>query len=491
MKNTKRAVAIFTSLLSLFESSFVAAQSKRTLVDRPPQFVLLAFDGSRENNFWQESRNFSMQLENELSAPVKFTYFISGVYWLTQENRKVYQGPYRAPGRSDIDFGQTQTELIKRIDHVNAAYEEGHEIASHANGHFDASDFANRRNSDFKPWNEQDWSHEFQQFNNLIFGAFQNNRIRNHTNYSTGYAFSQKDITGFRAPVLGVTQGLWPTLAKFGFRYDTSKVNNAWYWPTKDSYGTWQFPLAEIALVGTAKKTLSMDYNFYVQQSRGVRDEANKELYRKQMIDSYAKYFNDNYYGRRAPIHIGHHFSRWNGGAYWEAMKTFARNVCGQPEVKCVTYADYANWLDSLNTETLNAYRNGQFIKMTKPLDKLAENLKVYDAAITIASTDHSLIAQTDGISFKKERLNIHFEIDGTLFSRDRIALKDLRKHFQTGTTVDISAVVMNAKGQEVNRATHTLHSVGTDFEYLSPEPREGRALLGDLPEAHLPDEEI
>lgn len=325
MKSIKNVLALTATVLSALQGSPVSAQVKSKLEVRPPQFVLLAFDGSRENNFWQESRNFSADLERELNAPVKFTYFISGVYWLTQENRKAYQGPYRAAGRSDIDFGQSQTELIKRIDHVNAAYEEGHEIASHANGHFDASDFGNRRNANHRPWTEQDWTSEFQQFNDLLFGAFRNNKIQNHTRYSSGYSFTQKDVTGFRAPVLGVTDGLWPTLAKFGFRYDTSKVNFSWYWPTKDAYGTWQFPLAEIALIGTAKKTLSMDYNFYMQQSRGVRDEANKDLYQKQMVDSYMKYFNDNYYGRRAPIHIGHHFSRWNGGAYWEAMQTFAK----------------------------------------------------------------------------------------------------------------------------------------------------------------------
>ena len=43
------------------------------------------------------------------------------------------------------------------------------------------------------------------------------------------------------------------------------------------------------------------------------------------MLDTYLDYFNANYTGNRAPLHIGHHFTDYQRGAYREALKTFAR----------------------------------------------------------------------------------------------------------------------------------------------------------------------
>jgi hypothetical protein len=63
-------------------------------------------------------------------------------------------------------------------------------------------------------------------------------------------------------------------------------------------------------------------------------------------LTSYRNYFKGNFAGTRAPVFIGHHFSRWNDGVYWEVMKTFAREECGKPEVRCVTYRELADYLD-------------------------------------------------------------------------------------------------------------------------------------------------
>lgn len=490
MQKFRNSILASTLSVSLAAGSLSHAQSKKPVekkVDRPPQFVLLAFDGSRENAFWAESRSFAKNLESQLNKPVKFTYFISGVYWLTDSNKDLYQGPRRKAGRSDIGFGDEKKDVLERINHLNDAFEEGHEVASHANGHFDGSDLANKKKSSYAPWTQEDWTHEFKQFNDLLFGVFQNNKIRNTTPYSTGYAFSQKDITGFRAPVLGVTEGLWPTLVNFGFKYDTSKVNFPWYWPTKDKYGLWQFPLAEIAVVGTGKKTLSMDYNFYVVHSKGVRDEANKDLYKKQMYDSYMKYFNDNYYGKRAPIHIGHHFSRWNGGAYWEAMQDFARSVCGQEEVQCVTYAEYTKWLESIDADTYNAYRKTQFDRLKAPTAVLAASKNIYDVDVKLSAQGNNLEVQTLSQSPQTLKdLNAAISVNGQLYNVKKIDLNKLREKLPQGSKVEISAHVFNRKGIEVDRATHFIEELGTDVESISSEPWEARALMGDLPEAHF-----
>jgi hypothetical protein len=314
---------------------------EQNTVARPTQFVILAFDGSLNNAFWEESRAFARD------AGVKFTYFISGVYFIPDAKKSLYNAPHgQGPGKSAIGFGGEAAAVATRYGHLQKAANEGHEIASHANGHFDGSN-----------WSEADWKSEFDQFDKIIFeGAGVPRPSLN---------FGPRDSVGFRAPQLGHSSGLWPVLRSHSYAYDTSKSGPSNYWPQENN-GLWNFPLAELRIVGSNKRTLSMDYNFYVADSRGNADAANKAVYKKQMVDTYVKYFESNYFGNRGPIHIGHHFSKWNGGAYWEAMQSFARKVCGLPEVKCGTYKELLAFVKE-NKDKLPAYQAGNFTRMARP----------------------------------------------------------------------------------------------------------------------------
>jgi hypothetical protein len=122
--------------------------------ERPPQFVLLAFDGSLNLSFWEESRAFAQQ------TGAKYTYFMSGTYFLPDSKKASYHGPHHAEGKSDIGFGGPAENVELRLQQVKKAHDEGHEMGSHANGHFDGS-----------AWVEEDWDAEFAQFNPLIFKA--------------------------------------------------------------------------------------------------------------------------------------------------------------------------------------------------------------------------------------------------------------------------------------------------------------------------------
>ena len=86
-----------------------------------------------------------------------------------------------------------------------------------------------------------------------------------------------------------------------------------------------------------------------------------RERHGRQMLLTYLDYFKANYSGNRAPIHIGHHFTDYQSGAYRDALKAFARMVCGLPEVRCVTYKTLADFMDGLDMPTLQAYRDGRF----------------------------------------------------------------------------------------------------------------------------------
>lgn len=357
---------IVTTLLS----SMTFNQLYSSEAARPPQYVVLGFDGSKSISFWNDTRSFTKQM-SEKNINVPFTYFLSGVVFLKDTQKKLYKGPKHSAGQSEISYGGTQDDLVNRIQQVNLAISEGHEMASHANGHFDGG--AER-------WSESDWTLEFNVFNWLLINVLQNNSLPNSVEPLN--LNPEKDISGFRAPYLGVTAGLWSTLKNFKYQYDTSRVSEPNYWPQKLN-GVWNFPLAMLRVVDTNKKTLSMDYNFYVADTGAKPDPANAATYRSRMKRSYLKYFEANYKGNRAPLHIGHHFSLWNGGAYHNALKDFAQEVCGKPEVKCVTYKELVQYMESLDEETLANYQRGQFNRENAPkkmldLKKLNYKTKVY-----------------------------------------------------------------------------------------------------------------
>ena len=108
---------------------------------------------------------------------------------------------------------------------------------------------------------------------------------------------------------------------RMAFRYDTSGVSVANAWPEKVD-GVWRFNLAMLKIQGSGKGALSMDYNLFFAQSRAVFDPRRYERMREQTLQTYLHYFKTNYAGNRAPLHIGHHFMNYGGGAYNEALIT-------------------------------------------------------------------------------------------------------------------------------------------------------------------------
>jgi Polysaccharide deacetylase len=323
-------------------------------VPTPPQFVLLAFDGSNEPEFWKTTRQFAA------SAGVRFTYFISGVYFLLTADKNDYIDPLGQPGKSNIGFGGTLDMMKQRLEQVRLAMSEGHEIGSHAIGHFDGGKYT------FAQWDK-----EFQQFTNILSNVWQRyNKAAEPAGWKNYFA---KELSGFRAPYLAVgdRKALWKTFNKHGIDYDTSLTSNMNYWPRQID-GVWNFPLAMINIAGTAKSNLSMDYNFFVAQSGGKDGPKEKfKEYEDQMVQSYVNYFHHNYFGNRAPVHIGHHFSQMNGGAYWKAMQRIARYVRKKPDVICGTYKELMSFVEK-NKSRLDDYQAGNFDKPAIPKTRLA-----------------------------------------------------------------------------------------------------------------------
>lgn len=288
-----------------------------------PQYVMLAFDGSRSLAMWENTMAFADRLSLKTQFPVRFTYFISGVYYLTNAERTNYTSPHNPPGKSLIGFGTTPEEVAQRKALTLKAQGKGHEIGSHANGHFNGA-----------PWTEAEWYNEFNQFKTFTEGWI-----------------DPKTITGFRAPNLGTNNAMYDFLPAFGFIYDTSATSAKMdAWPTKNGNNFWQFFLPSISR-GNGKRILAMDYNFFVANSGGTdlikRNDPRWQEFHDEMLTAYRNYFMHNYQGNRAPVYIGHHFSLWNDDLYYEVFKDFASEVCILPNVHCTTYSELVNYLDA------------------------------------------------------------------------------------------------------------------------------------------------
>ena len=454
-------------------SVFLGCNGFAQMVERPPQFIIMAFDGSYSLSMWQET------LDLAKNQPFKFTYFISGVYFLLEQNKTNYAEPTHGIGKSAIGWGgKSISDLHRRVSYVNKAYDTGHEIASHGNGHFEGT-----------TWTLPQWNSEITQFYNLIFNIFKINSVPG-SNTNSPFHFRSGEIIGFRAPLLGINASMYRTLNDFKYAYDTSQTAATNYWPEVKN-NLWNFPLAELRIAGTGKRTLSMDYNFYFTQSKGLPDPANYKTYKNEMVNTYLNYFKSNYYGNRAPLNIGHHFSKWNDGAYWDAFKEFSHEVCGLPEVKCVTYRDLLAYVTSVDPLTLAAYRKGDFEKlsadsMTSVLRNIPPPLEVDLLLLPVQLRNLKVITQDSKQALAHKKLTYRWLVNGLEVTRSSVpelAISDLTVTLRPADVLSVSLMV---ESKEIQRTSHRVLSVSANEVRFEAFDLEFESLKGDMPDAHL-----
>jgi hypothetical protein len=501
MKLTKIVTCTLAFFMVVNTAYATKAPGKRkpTAIDAPPQFVILAFDGSLSNEFWRESQDFAdtVQTKNAAGKPttLKFTYFVNPPYYMDPAKKAAYKTPGLNKPVSCIGWSNGRDTIVPRIDLTNRAYNRGHEIGSHANSHCDQTGVDRSNPMYGRPWGLAEWTSEFRQFNEIFFNLFSVNGLKPSPANPKGFDFDQSEIVGFRAPLLGHTPTMWPALKNAGFRYDTSKSSEPTYWPQRHPTGIWNFPLGTIKIAGTNRTTYSMDYNWMCRQSACVSKPGLTSddvlRFKTQMLDSYKYYFKINYFGGRGPIHIGHHFSKWNGGAYWSALKEFAQFVCNKPDVRCVTYKEYADWLDNLERKdpgTLAAYRKGQFNRLRD--DNSIKNIATPILAdIRLEETASGLQATTD-LTFEdrmpamgwRKQISINFQ---PIPAAEALITKaDLISRVGQGNTAIVRAELVTRDGKEVNASSYRYENIGTDQEIVTG-PLEDRATQGESIEAH------
>lgn len=340
----------FMRFILLFLVLFFASNSFAA-TDRPPQYVLLAFDNCLENQSWEEVSDFLDEMNAEKDT-LHYTFFTSGVSLMTDANRNDYTNPMGKKGKSNINFGGSDADLEKRLKVMDKLFRNGNEIASHAVGHYDG-----------KNWTEDQWMHELKEFQKIIDGL------------AGRVSFCNHDIQGFRAPYLAGNDNMLDVLKVMNYVYDTSDTNQGWsqkMWPKRYDNGLWNFGLGFVfvpgLMGGKSLKIPAMDYNFCVHQDAGCKEKYPEALDKAEkdgqaMLAAYYDYFLTNYNGNRAPVHIGHHFQRYRGGVYNKYLQKFARQVCSMPEVKCVTYSELAKYMDGLSPGQAKDLQAGKFEK--------------------------------------------------------------------------------------------------------------------------------
>lgn len=289
----------------------------------PPQYVVISFDGAGPIGQWERSR----ALARETGA--HFTYFLSCVYLLTPQTKTLYQPPGMKPGRSNVGFAESRDDVAARLSEIWAARGEGHDIGSHACGHFDGKD-----------WSAADWTAEFDAFRRILRDAWTINGIDGEPE---GWrAFATSGVAGFRAPYLSTGKALDAALAANGFRYDASGVSRGPVEPVERS-GLARFSLPLIPEGPKARPIIAMDYNLYVRHSGGVEEPDSEGAFEQRAYAAFRDAFDKEYAGGRTPLQLGFHFTLMNDAAYWRALERFARETCGKPDVRCVSYAELAD----------------------------------------------------------------------------------------------------------------------------------------------------
>ena len=479
-------------ILAFILLSFNLHTRAEETIERPPQYVVVSFDGSKNLDMWAQT----LALAEKVHA--KFTYFISGVYFLDEDHEDHYHGPHHGAGSSSIGFGGASDDVTTRAEYLNKAHAAGHDIGSHANGHFDGSG-----------WSTDDWLSEFKIFNDLIFNVFRNNELG-----SGNLSFDSSEVHGFRAPLLATSEGLYKVLqmeeVEGGqhFTYDASQVGMPGYWPEKRK-GVWNFPLPALILAGTTKRVVAMDYNMYFVQTafyyhhptdsswvpRPVPEEAIPAM-QKQVYDTYMNHFEESYHGNRAPVILGNHFSTWNHSVYWNALIEFTTTVCSRPEVKCVSAVEMQKIMEDIaqDEDTLDAYRQGRFDKLKVPAYaphvarslpiraeiEVQKNLFNKTVHLKVAGPDAKMLVQSG---------KVHWSLDGVELKAKPSGDVAIPVKFEGGAAHKLS-VSVEVDGQEVARKTHWVRATkwkGQQGEYLDLEPQdlEQLPMLGELPGAH------
>ncbi|WP_369377221.1 hypothetical protein [Streptomyces sp. cg36] len=313
----------------------------------PPQFVVFSWDGAGEVG----NGLFPRFLDLAKNHGASMTFFLSGLYLLPESKKRLYHPPNSKVGASDIGY-LTDDHIKATLTNVRRAWNEGHEIGTHFNGHFCSG------HGDVAKWTPAQWQSEIDQAMSFVTQWKTNTGWTDEDPLPFDY---KRELVGGRTPCLRGQDNLLPTAQKLGWRYDASSPGGTQVWPVK-RHGLWDLPLQAIPFPGHSFEVLSMDYNILANQSKNSTKAppANYPGWRKQATEAYLKGFHRAYETNRAPFYIGNHFEQWNGGIYMDAVEEAFKGMAGKKDVRLVSFRQYCDWLDVQDPKVLAKLRTLQ-----------------------------------------------------------------------------------------------------------------------------------
>ena len=312
--------------------------------ERPPQFVVVSFDGACRQSL------FRHYLDLGRTTGARFTFFLAGLCIVPEAKRSLYHPPHKPVGTSAVGFASAGN-VPDRIALMTRAYDSGHEIGTHFLGHFCDK-------TGVGTWSGADWASEMAQAKYFLDHWKEINAPRGK---DLRLPFDSADWKGDRTPCLqGIPSQMYPVFAKAGFTYDASSAGTL-VWPQRLSgYRMWEFPLQRIKVVGYGKSNLSMDYNLLVAQNGGRTTATPAQCARieESTYQSYTQALAAVLRGNRAPFSVGNHFNDWACSSYTKALTRFVTDTSAKhPEVRFVTFEYLARWLDAQDAAVLAALR--------------------------------------------------------------------------------------------------------------------------------------
>ena len=257
---------------------------------RPPQFVVVSFDGAADPVLMQHWGDVSA------ASGAHLTFFLSAVYLLSQQARADYQGPGHAPGASAIGFSPTpagqddSTYITAVVRSLQQTVADGNEVGNHYGGHWCGASGVNT-------WSKSDWAAELNQVEALVLKVDTNDAL----NPPVGPPYDPVGVAGSRTPCLeGKLDQLYPVLKARGYRYDASNTKGLFDWPRQRA-GLWAFGFAAISVAGLERPTISVDYSistgFNGDAVKGSLSPAQTAQIHTSVRDAYLRTFDSLYYG--------------------------------------------------------------------------------------------------------------------------------------------------------------------------------------------------
>ncbi|ONI71852.1 hypothetical protein BWI15_17150 [Kribbella sp. ALI-6-A] len=292
----------------------------------PPLFVVVSFDGAGDLALWSHWRKIAQQVD------ARMTFFLSGPYLYPESRKTDYKPAYHNPGASDIGWA-VPDNAVERATVLRRAIAEGHEIGTHANGHFCGKNGIER-------WSVAQWKAEFVAFDKMV---------ETGPSLAAGKPlaapFDPSTVKGMRTPCLeGRRPAYRQVMRQRGMLYDASEPGYI-AWPKKKD-GVWDFPLQSVELAGTGKSTLTMDYNLWYSQTKARKAPlAHAPKLKAQVLATYRQALARSRAGNNPPLFLGNHFNRWNNSVYSDSLTTFVQETCKQPDVRCVSNVELIAWL--------------------------------------------------------------------------------------------------------------------------------------------------